>query len=343
MGLDGTSLEWCESLPNDPQEVYDIFGHFWDDVRHRYAPRLARYQLEVWDDMMSNKYCVYLKGQKLGFTTFMHMMTIWKALTTDRGNSMYIVSQDLNIAVMHLNALKTYMRNSPALAPYLIERPPVDELGRILKAGASKVRVAMIANPEDPNRPTEIHAKSITADANLISHAHVSHIHMSDISAARMTEGEMEESLGKVMTRLLNTSGSMVVESPPSLHAHNVMTRIGFGVLDEVRRRDGMGALGPDREFHRDGRAYQGELWRLRRLPTEDIGIRDGVVTQKTVDKMKKGMLSVVYERLCEASLHTGENRAFDRGMSDQVDEGPTTDIVNSWIQEGGNREGPAW
>lgn len=313
-GIDGTSLEWCDSLASmSAQEVYKEFGRFWSDRAKDYVADLAKYQLDVWDDLEEFRFCVYLKAQKLGFTTFCHMYTIWRALTRDRGNSMYIVSQDMTISKMHLDALKNYMRNSPALLPYLVERPPRDETGRLLRGAASKSTVAVIANPERPSRPTRIFAKAIVAGSSLISHANVSHIHMSDISAARMTEEDMENSFGRAVTRLLNTRGSMVIESPPSLYPNGLMTRIGWDVLDWAQK--GGLRLDADGEFLKDGTAYRHPDWLLRRLHY-DVGVRDGTLTKAEVNLQRRKMAKLSFDQLMEASLKTGEGKAFEDWMT---------------------------
>jgi len=343
---EGVSLEWCDSLRGmAPQQIYDLFGHFWDDTRRRPAPRLAPYQLDVWADIMGDTQLFeYLKGQKLGFTTFMHMLTVFRALTVDRGNSIYIVSQDMGIAIDHLNNLKNYMRQSRVLRPYLIERPMRDRYGEIVRATGSKTTKAVIANPEapdDPDRQTVIYAKSIVAGQALISHRRVSYVHMSDISAAKLSDSDMEQNFTRVITRLLNTGGKLVMESPPSIYRANLMTRVGFGVLEAAIADQGKAAAtGPDGEFHRDGRAYDYGDWRVRRLPTLEIGVGQGVITQKTYDLVKDNTVPVEFERTCDASMRTGENRAFDRGMADQV--GPdATAVVESWLASVGGK-GPS-
>jgi len=358
----GTSLEWCDSLPDDPQELYRIFPKFWDDSTRDWAPRLARYQVDIWHDLMDNRFGLYPKAQKLGLTSFLRQLTAYKALKTDRGNSMYIVSQNMDIAKMHLEALKDYFRSSPALRPYLIETPVRDEGGRLIRGSSSTSTEAVIANPEHPTRFTRIYAKAIIGGQSLISHAHVSHIHMTDISAAEMTEERMEDNFGKTLSRLLNTRGSMVVESPPSLYPNGLMTRLLYRALDECRERgvaldDGTGttalnrpqlelaaaagldAVEPDGEFARDGRAYHTRDWVLRRLHWQ-VGVRDGTLTIDEVETERRKMHELTFERLMEARIRTGENRAYDRGMADQVDEGATTDFVNDMLEKTGGYGG---
>lgn len=341
--LEGVSLEWCNSLVGKgAQHIYDLFGHFWDDNRKCPVETLAPYQLDVWDDIINGDLlCCYLKGQKLGLTTWMHPITLYKALTSERGTTMFIVSQDMNIAIDHLNNLKNYMGQSPTLRPYLRTRPMRDAYGEIVRASGSTKTSAVIVNPEaphDPDRQTRILAKSISAGQALISHRRVSYIHMSDISAAQISDHDMEQNFTRVITRLLNTGGKLVMESPPSIYRANLMTRVGFGVLDaHVSRHGKEVACGPDGEFHRDGRAYDEGYWRVRRMPTWDIGVGQGVISQETYDKVKGTTVAVEFERTCDASMRTGENRAFERGMADQVGDDEAA-AVDRWLESVGGR-----
>lgn len=362
VGLTGTSLEWCNSLPDDPDAIYSLFGPFWDDDKKAWAASLTGYQRELWRELQDGRHHLWMKAQKLGVTVFVLFYMVFIALTSHRGNTLYIVAQNNTMAEHHLERLKEYMRASPALRPYLVERPPRDEVGRLIRNGASTKSQAVIANPERPSRPTRILTKAVKAGGSLISHAHVSFILMTDISAAVMSAEDMEDSFGKAETRLLNTRGTMVIESPPSIYPSGLMLRLGWKYLDRAReegmeldggaatsaltagqldraREMGLEVDEPDGEFARDGRPYEMGRWTVRRLHWQ-VGVRDGTITLDEVAANKEDEHGLTYERLMEASLRTGQNRAYDRGMADQVDDGATTDMINSFLAKTGGFDG---
>lgn len=363
-GIDGTSLEWCNSLPNDPDAIYRLFGPFWDGGKQKWADALTPYQRELWRDIMEGRHHLWFKAQKLGVTMFILFVMIYLALAPGRhrGNVFYLVAQNRTMAETHLERLKEYMRASPLLRPYLVERPPRDEVGRLIRNGSSTKSTAVIANPERPSRPTRILCKTIESGGGLISHPDVVFIHMTDISAAEMSAEAMEDNFGKIESRLLNTRGNMVVESPPSLYPSGLMLRLGWKHLDSARERglqldDGVNTCAlserdqkraremdfdidtPDGEFARDGRPYDMGAWRVRRLHWQ-VGVRDGTITLDEVWQNRHDEHETTYERLMEASLRTGQNRAYDRGMADQVDDGATTDMINSFLEQTGGYDG---
>ena len=322
LGTAGTSVEFCESLPHEAQAFYDVLGHFWNTHTKAYAPTLTPYQLDLWSDMQRSRFRFYPKAQKLGVTAFELMIIIYKALTSDRGNSMYIVSQDMNMAMMHLDRLKTMLRDSPLLRPYLVERPPKDMYGVTMRSSASRTNVAVIANPGRPTRPTRIYAKTITNEGNLISHTDVSHILMSDISAAVITKEKMESSFGGAVTRLLNTRGSMVIESPPSWSGDGLMNRLGFEIMDE---------LGMEEEFEPNGRLYESKYWYARRLHWS-LGVEHGLFSKEEVDADLVKMGAEGFKRYMEASMYTGQGTAFAPGMAEQVDTLYATRVANAFF-----------
>lgn len=294
-----------DNMPRDPQGFYDWFGHFLNSDTGKLAPVLTPFQVDCWNDVLTRRFCIYPKSQKIGMTALFLMLDFFLAITRDRGREIFIVAQKEEKARYHLKRLKNMLRESPTFAPFLIERPPLDMYRRIMRDMSSTADKAVIWNPDAPRRPTVIITAGINDVGPLVSNANVGHIHMTDISMAKARDEKVSESFAGARSRLVNTRGTLVVESAPSGN-HGIMAKIMNGVMDE---------LGLEDEFIPDGRPYDGKIWRLRRLGYE-LGIRHGLFTQETIEAERsgpEGLSRGEFARFYEASMMTDDDAAFDR------------------------------
>jgi hypothetical protein len=81
-----------------------------------------------------------------------------------------------------------------------------------MKDQVTKVTVLHIKNPDNPTRPTRIIGLGGN-EASVWSWKRVRHIHLSDIAV--VAKKDYSGVIGAAMTRLANTDGSMIIETPP--------------------------------------------------------------------------------------------------------------------------------
>jgi len=294
-----------DGMPTDAQGFYDLFGHFLNSYTGERVPRLAPFQADCWGDVLERRYSCYPKSQKIGMTATFLMQDCFLAITRDRGREIFLVCQNEDKAVYQLGRLKKMLRESPTFSRWLVERPPRDMLGHIMRDVNSTLDKAVIWNPDAPTRPSVIWAVGINDVGPLVSNANVGHIHMSDISTAKATDMKISESFAAARSRLVNTRGTMVVESPPSGN-RGMMAKIIYSVIDD---------LGLDGEPEPDGRRYMTERWLLRRLGYR-LGIEHGLFTQEVIDAERSGPDGLTpgeFARFYEASMATDDESAFDR------------------------------
>ena len=308
-----------DSLPADVDGFYDVLGHFMNSYTGQRVPRLAPFQRDCFNDIFERRFCMYPKSQKIGMTALFLMQDIFLALTRDRGREIFIVSQNVDKAVMHLGRLKNFMRESPTLAPFLIERPPRDLYGRAMRDINSTTNVAAIWNPDRPRSPSLVIACGINNVGGLISNVNVGHIHMSDISAAVASDTKVSESFAAARTRLVNTRGTMVVETPPS-GDRGLVAKILYGVMDN---------LGLTEEFEGDGRRYMDDHWLVRRLHYR-LGIEHGLFDEDVIAEERAHFTPGEFARFYEASLQTDEESAFRREWA-REDSDEATNIARAF------------
>lgn len=297
-------------MPHDAQGFYDLFGHFINSYTGERVPRLAPFQVNCWNDIFQRRFCCYPKSQKIGMTAFFLMLDFFLAITRDAGREIFLICQNEDKAVYHLGRLKTMLRESPAFAGWLIERPPRDILGHIMRDVNSTTDKAVIWNPRAPSRPSVIWAVGINDVGPLVSNANVGHIHMSDVSTAKATDAKISESFAAARSRLVNTRGTMIVEAPPSGN-HGMMAKIMYSVIDD---------LGIDGEPEPDGRAYITERWLLRRLHWE-LGLKYGLFPKEVIELERLEHTPGEFARFYEASMLTDDESAFRREDVRRVDD----------------------
>jgi hypothetical protein len=198
-----------DSIPTDPDEFYRDFGLLEHPLTREPVQHLTAYQYAVWRDGQRHKYREVIKSQKVGITTSSLIEDFQKAITTCRGKEILVIAQDTDHAKDHLYTLRKLISNSEKYCKFLINKPT--EL--LLKDEVTKVMQLFIHNPDNPLKPTRIIGLGGSNPGSIWSWKEVAHIHMSDIAASsRIDDAEV---FGAAFSRLANTNGSMLIESPP--------------------------------------------------------------------------------------------------------------------------------
>ncbi|MDR4510132.1 MAG: hypothetical protein MRJ93_00305 [Nitrososphaeraceae archaeon] len=194
------------NIPLDPQEFYTDFGYLLHPKTGEPVPELTPYQYDIWND--KTKYRLVVKSQKVGLSISALLEDFQKALTTCKGKDILIIAQSQAHANEHLRTLKNLILNSEKYRHFLITKP--SELS--LAEEKTKVGVAYIKNPNNQLQPGTIIALG-SSETQIWSWKQVGHIHFSDITASKLVN---DESLfAAAFSRLANTDGTMLIETPP--------------------------------------------------------------------------------------------------------------------------------
>ena len=196
-------------IPQDPNSFYQDFGLLQHPYTKQPVERLTEYQKAVWNDGFRYKYRLVIKSQKVGISTTALMEDFQKAITTCKGKEILIIAQDVEHAKDHLYTLRKMITNSHKYKSYLIDKPT--EL--LLKDEVTKVMTIYLHNPDNPHKPTRIIGLGGSNPGSIWSWKEVAHIHMSDIVAS--TKVDDSEVFGAAFSRLANTGGTMLIETPP--------------------------------------------------------------------------------------------------------------------------------
>lgn len=195
-------------IPLDPQEFYKDFGYLLHPKTGEFVDKLTDYQYKIWKNDNQAKYRVVIKSQKVGLSTSSLLEDFHKALTTCKGKDILIIAQTQGHANEHLRTLKNLVLNSEKYRQFLITNP--SEL--LLKEEKTKVGVAYIKNPDNALQPSRIIALG-SSESSVWSWKQVGHIHFSDITASKLVD---DSSLfAAAFSRLANTDGTMLIETPP--------------------------------------------------------------------------------------------------------------------------------
>jgi len=197
-----------EPIPQDPAEFYQDFGKLIHPYTGQEVQQLTEYQYNISSSPARNNLVV--KSQKVGITTSVLLDDFRISLTPNkgRGRDILIVGQTDRHASEHLQTLKRMIVDSQKYRKYLITQSK--EL--FFKEEKTKVGILYIKNPSNPFRPSRIIGLPPRESA-LWSWKNVYRIHMSDIAAANMLDDSGV--FAAAFSRLANTNGEMVIESPP--------------------------------------------------------------------------------------------------------------------------------
>lgn len=196
------------TIPSDPEKFYQDFGLLKHPLTHQPVKHLTPYQFQIWRDGFRYRYREVIKSQKVGISTSALMEDFHHSITNCRGQEILIISQSLDLAKDHLYTLRKMIKGSKKYSQFLIDKPN----DFLLRDEVTKVMTLYIRNPDDPFKPTRIIGLG-PRPGSIWSWKEVAHIHMSDIAAAPLIDDS--EVFGAAFSRLANTNGTILIESPP--------------------------------------------------------------------------------------------------------------------------------
>jgi hypothetical protein len=202
------SLPSDNEIPRDPQKFYEDFGLLKHPRTGEPSPKLTVYQYKFWKDGFYHQYRLGVKSQKVGLSTSVLMEDFQKAITSCKGYEILVICQTIDKARDHLTTLRHMILASKKYKPYLITR----RTEVVLPDEVTRVTTLFIHNPDSPGHPTKIIGLGGN-EASIWSWKEVKHIHMSDIAV--ITKKDYSGVINAAMTRLANTEGSIVIETPP--------------------------------------------------------------------------------------------------------------------------------
>src|SRR3990167_5228721 len=206
-------------VPVKANDFYHKFGLLEHPKTREPVKDLTSYQQSTWNDGYRYKYRLRVKSQKTGITTSSliedfqkciiptknHPLSPWSCM----GREILIIAQKFEMAKEHLNTLYGLLIESD-YSNYVIDKPV--EFTTRKSRDKTKANMLYIQNPENPKRPTRIIALGPRA-SGVWSWKNVKHIHMSDVAAVDQIDDS--QLFGAAFSRLANTGGSMLIESPP--------------------------------------------------------------------------------------------------------------------------------
>lgn len=200
-------------IPTDPQEFYHDFGLIAHPLTGQLVKDLTEYQYKIWNQAYQYRYRLTVKSQKVGISTSVLMEDFQRAILplsnpwSCRGKEILIIAQTLSHAREHLRTLRDMILQSKYYDFLITKYSDV-----VLRTEVTKAGVIYVKNPENLRKPTRIIGLG-PREAGIWSWKDVKHIHMSDVAAINQIDDS--GSFGAAMSRLMNTSGSMHIETPP--------------------------------------------------------------------------------------------------------------------------------
>jgi len=252
---------------------------------------LASYQVNAWKDIQRYKYNLFVKSQKIGFTTAMLLADFQMAILPPenplscRGKEILIIAQSIPMARNHLSTLRRMILNSKKYKHYLI----TSAKSFLLRDEITKVTKLFIHNDTNPLEPTTIIGLGAREGA-IWSWKNVKFIHVSDIAASDYDYGP---ALDAALTRLANTRGRMVIETPPRGPSGKI-----YDIY--VKSREQTDLNHPEGAFH------------VKQLPV-DLAVAEGVVAAEQVEEYRQ-MFGRQYPALFEAEFLAVGGNLFDVG-----------------------------
>lgn len=276
-------------IPADPEAFYEDFGYIRHPETGKPITKLASYQISAWQDIRRYKYNLFIKSQKIGFSTAMLLADFQMAILPPddplscRGKEILLIAQSIPHARMHLATLRRLILNSKKYKHYLI----TTSKSFLLRDEITKVTKLLIHNDTNPLEPTEIIGLG-PKEGGIWSWTKVKYIHASDVAASNQ---DYSAGLNIALTRLANTRGRMTIESPP---------RGPYGKLYEiyVKSREKTDLNNPAGKFH------------VKQLPV-DLAIAEGVVSKEQIEEYK-AMFGREYPALFEAEFIAVGGNLFD-------------------------------
>lgn len=277
-----------DNVPTDPQEFYWDMGCPILDRNGNSVLNLADYQWEVWNSVFDHRYSIVVKSQKVGITTTVLLADLQLALLPKehprscRGKEILVIAQSIPHARLHLQTLRQMIQRSKYVDVMRVKPTQVT-----FKDEVTKVGTIFLENPDDPSSPTRIIGLGPKEGA-IWSYKSVKHVHVSDIVASDI---DYSDSVNAALTRLANTNGTMLIETPP---------RGPQGRVYEIWRA----AL----EKKADDQRPDAQFWPIK-IPVGKA-VQAGLVTQEYLDNMKATM-GAKYNSFFEAEFIAVEGNVF--------------------------------
>ena len=273
-------------IPLDPQEFYEDFGYLIHPNTGEPVTKLTDYQYEIWNAKYTHKYRAVFKSQKVGLSTSVLLEDFQSSLTDCLGFDILVVAQTQYHANEHLRTLKQLILNSDTYRKYLITSPA----DMILREEKTKVGAAFIKNPYNHYRPSRIIAVGFS-EAALWSFKNVKRIHLSDPTVAKAIDDS--EIFGAMFSRLANTGGSMIIETPP-----RKPTGTCFQIYDKHYKQ----GLEPDK-------------WKIFIVKAQQA-VENGLISQQFLED-EKIRLGPLYPQFYEAEFISVGGNIFPYGSID--------------------------
>jgi hypothetical protein len=288
-----TRLVNVPDIPTNPDQFYLNMGLLEHPETRKPVPKLAFYQSNVWKDAFHYRYRMILKSQKVGITTTSLMEDFQRAILPSehpmscRGQEILIIAQSLEMAKQHLYTMRKLILNSNKYRDFMITKP--NEL--LLRDEVTKVTTLFIKNPDNPNKPTRIIARG-PHESGVWSWKEVKHIHMSDIASNPAVDDK--GLFGAVFSRLANTGGSLLIETPP---------RGQRGTVWDIYKKSEM----------KDDEESELARFKIRRIPA-DFGVQAGLIKQEFLDA-ERVRLGPLYGQYYECDFVNPETTWYDKEM----------------------------
>lgn len=294
-------------VPDTPKEFYEASGPVILNNKGQPVEELAEYQWEVWNSLFDHHYTIVIKSQKIGLTTVALWADFQLALLprshprSCRGQEILIIAQTLDMARRHLQTLREMIVRSQ-YKDMLITKPT--EV--LFRDQVTKVGIIYIKNPDDHTSPTRIIGLG-PREGSIWSFKQVKHIHVSDIVASDL---DYSQALNAALTRLANTDGTMLIETPP---------RGPQGRVYEIWQK----------AIEKMDDSTEAAFWPIK-IPV-DKAVKAGIITQAYLDNMRVQM-GAQYNSFFNAEFIAIGGNAFRMEDVDRaVHLGRTVNLDTAW------------
>lgn len=278
----------AQTVPLEAQAFYQDFGLLTNPATRKPSPNLTPYQREIWND--KSKYRLVVKSQKVGITTSALLEDFQRSITSPaKGKDILIIAQSQRHANEHIRTLKYLIFNSEKYSRYLITS--IGEFTPQFKEEKTKVHVAYILNDDNLAAPTRIIGLGAN-ESGVWSWKNVAHIHMSDIAAS--TAKDDSGLFAAMFSRLANTNGTLLIESPP---------RGPKGQIYQIYTESKTAAANAQGET-------QESQFKVFEVPAREA-VASGLISQQFLDGEKQ-RLGSLYRQYYEAAFISAIYAAFD-------------------------------
>ncbi|MCZ6582881.1 MAG: hypothetical protein O6761_06895 [Thaumarchaeota archaeon] len=207
-----------QKIPHRANDFYHQLGLLMHPATGQPVKDLTAYQIESWMDNFRYKYNLDVKSQKIGLSTS-HLMADFQMTViptvghkyskmSTMGFDTLLIAQSYPHAKEHMRTLYEMIVQSEEYRDYLVEKPSEE----MIKTDRTKANIMIIRNPENPARPSRIIGLGPNA-SGIWSWKRVKRIHMSDVAAVDQIDDR--QMFAAASSRLANTNGSWLIETPP--------------------------------------------------------------------------------------------------------------------------------